>query len=554
MTGIVERGMRRVGQPGATFRHPWAFYAGMTGLTVGVLLHLPMYFGQRHDHYMLAGMPMDGWMIFGMSLMLVGYVLIFYGIAPRVGRRMHDAGRVEVRALDHVRLGPAHYKLMAALAVGVAIDTQKPFTFTFILPGVASEYNLRSPTHPAPGHLPVALFPFIAIVGTVVGSLVWGHLGDRIGRRPTILLAATVFVGTSMCGAMPQYWENLVACFFMGAGAGGLLPIAYSLLTEAIPAKRRGQVVVLVAGIGTAVGFLFASWTAHWLIPTFGWRMMWFLNIPTGLSLILLNRFIPESPRFLFSRGRREDALAVMARYGSVVTERPADEPEDAPGAGQGAEEPAGVSTLLRRPFRGITAALTIYGLSWGFANFGFIVWLPVQLTKNDISSGHVTAILAKAALFSIPSAVVMSWLYGRWSTRGVLILNAAMTVVPLAFFIFDSGGVAADNALLTVLLVILLVSLWGMISVIAPYAAEIYPTHIRAAGSGVIAGATKAGGVVALTMQVLGVGAVSLPAAALMAAVPAAVGGLMLLRVGIDTRGRGLEEIAAGLPAESPA
>src|SRR5205823_14940864 len=118
------------------------------------------------------------------------------------------------------RLGPAHYTLLGALAVGVAIDTQKPFTFTFILPGVANEYNLSSPTHPAPGHLTVALFPFIAIIGTALGSLLWGHLGDRIGRRPAILLAAAVFVGTSMCAAMPHYWQNLVACFCMGLGAG----------------------------------------------------------------------------------------------------------------------------------------------------------------------------------------------------------------------------------------------------------------------------------------------------------------------------------------------
>lgn len=540
MAAIVER-LRGVGQPGTTFRRPWAFYVGLTLVTAGVLLHLPMYFSASDMQYILAGMPMAPSMYFGMAIMVPGYILIFYGIAPRLGRRTENVNRVEVEALDNVRLGPAHYKLMAALAVGVAIDTQKPFTFAFILPGVANEYDLRSPTHPAPGHLPVALFPFIAIIGTVIGSLVWGHLADRIGRRPAILLAATVFVGTAMCGAMPHYWQNLAACFVMGLGAGGLLPIAYSLLTEAIPAKRRGQIVVLVAGIGTAFGFLFASWTAHWLIPTYGWRMMWFLNIPTGLALILLNRFIPESPRFLLSRGRRDDALAVMSRYGTAVTEHAADE-ESA--TAPTSSERAGVATLLRRPYRGITIALVIYGLSWGLVNFGFIVWLPVDLLKDNISAGHVTAILAKAALFAIPSAILMSWLYGRWNTRNVLVLNAGLAVTSLMLFIFDSEGVATNPALLTALLVLLLVALWGMISVVAPYAAEIYPTQIRGVGSGVIAGATKAGGVIALAMQVFGVGPAGLSGAALLAAVPAAVGGLMLLGVGINTRGLALEEI----------
>src|SRR4029077_17164347 len=169
-------------------------------------------------------------------------------------------------------------------------------------------------------------FPFIAIVGTVLGSLIWGRLGDLIGRRASILLAATFFIGTAMCSAMPAFWENLVACLFMGMSAGGLLPIVYSLLAEKIPARRRGEIVVLVAGVGTALGFLIASWTAHWLIPTYSWPIMWFFGVPTGLAVIGRTRFIPESPRFLLANGRREEAREVMRSFGITVTEKPAAE------------------------------------------------------------------------------------------------------------------------------------------------------------------------------------------------------------------------------------
>ena len=341
-------------------------------------------------------------MYFGMGLMVVGYAAVIYGLAPRFSRGGHETSELEFEALEESKLTAAHIKLMLVLMLAVAVDTQKPFTFTFILPGVASEYNLRSPSHPAPGHWPVALFPFVAIVGTVVGSLIWGRLGDSIGRRASILLAATLFIGTAMCSAMPAFHWNLVACFFMGMSAGGLLPIAYSLLAETIPARRRGEAIVLVAGLGTALGFLLASWTAHWLIPTYGWRIMWFFGVPTGLALILLNRYIPESPRFLFASGRADEARAVMRSFGLTVKERQAADPEP---AFDSTVKP-GFASVFRRPYTAITPVLIVYGLAWGLVNYGFLVWLPVYVAKSGVSAGQVTTILAKAALFSIPGSV----------------------------------------------------------------------------------------------------------------------------------------------------
>jgi putative MFS transporter len=523
----------------AHFKHPWAFWLGAAGVTAGVLLHLPMYLGARDDGYMLKGMPWDGWMIFGMALMLVGYGAVVYGISPRLGRPDAGDGRLAFKALDGAPLTAAHLKLMAVLTFAVAIDTQKPFTFTFIIPGVAGEYDLRSPSHPAPGHWPVALFPFFGIVGTVLGSLIWGRLGDRIGRRATILLASTLFIGTSMCSAMPAFHWNLVACFVMGIAAGGLLPIVFALLTETIPAGKRGGAVVLVAGIGTALGFLLASWTAHWLIPTYSWRIMWFLGIPSGLVLIVLNRWIPESPRFLFARGQADEARAVMRGFGVEVA--PA-----TPGAAAPPEERRGLAGVFRRPYERLTPALTLYGLASGLVNFGFLVWLPTYVSKLDVSAGQTTTILAKAALFAIPGSVAVAWMYGRWSSRGTLVAGAALEAATLLVFAVRGSEVVRHSGLFTALLVVLLVAMWATIAALSPYASEVYPTGFRAAGSGVAAGATKLGGVLALAMAVMSWSPPGIGGAALIAAVPAALAGGLLLLVGIETRGRSLEEIAS--------
>lgn len=527
---------------GVRFRHPWSFWLGVVSILSGVGLHAPMFISAREHGYLLYGMGWDAWMIVGMALVIGGLAAVVYGIGLRLERsKAVAAGEHEFSALDASRLSPAHIKLMLVMIIAIAIDTLKPFTFTFILPGVADEYNLASPSRSAPGQWPVALWPFVAILGTVIGSLVWGHLADRFGRRATILVIATMFMATSVCAVMPSLPWNLLMCFLMGFSVGGLLPIVYSLLTETMPVKRRGQLIVLVAGIGTALGFLFASWTANWLIPVFSWRIMWFFGVPTGLSLILLNRHIPESPRFLLAHGRRKEADAVMRSFGIVPSEKTAPEPVAAP-----REAPAAAGHLYRRPYRGITFALIVFGLAWGLANFGFLVWLPSYVASSGISADAVTAILAKAALFSIPGSLLCAWLYGRLGSKSTLIAAAGLTAATLGVFAALGEQLPRHTQLFTAAVAVLLVALWASIAVLAPYSAEVYPTAIRGVGSGVAAGATKLGGVFALGLSVAAIAPPAIAGSAALAAVPAVLAALMLLIFGIETRGRTLEEISA--------
>src|SRR5206468_11829446 len=126
--------------------------------------------------------------------------------------------------------------------------------------------------------------------GPALGSYLWGVLADVMGRRAAILLAAIMFIGTAICGAMPSFTWNIVMCFLMGLSAGGMLPIAYTLLAETVPTSHRGWFLVLLGGMGLIGGYLAASLCASVLEPHFGWRIMWFLGLPTGALLIALNQ------------------------------------------------------------------------------------------------------------------------------------------------------------------------------------------------------------------------------------------------------------------------
>jgi putative MFS transporter len=498
-----------------------------------------MFLGARKMHYVLHGMGMDAYMVMGMVLVGAGLVAILVGVLPRRRDRVRSVP-VEVAVDEATPIGGAHLKLIVALVFAIAIDSQKPFTFTFILPGVAKEYGLSTPVHDIAGHWPVSLLPLAGIAGTVIGSFLWGLWADRVGRRAPIFAAAGLFIATAMCGAMPSFTLNIVMCALMGLAAGGMLPIAFSLLSEIIPGSRRGQAIMLVAGLGTGLGFLLASWLAHWLMPTFGWRIMWLVGAPTGLVLMLLNRFIPESPRFLIAAGRGAEAEGILQRFGMTVRSQPATVARiSAP-----ARSPVAVSPTVVR----ITAALAVFGLAWGLVNYGFLTWLPTRVHPGDLGAASVTTLLAKAALFSIPGALVVAWLYGRWSSKGTLIVAGLAVAAALAAFALGGRPLIRDHALFTFVIVVLLTFMWAAASALLLYCAEIYPTRVRAGAGGFVAGTTKLGGVLAFAMASAAIAPPSIPGAAWLAAVPILVAAAALLIVGRETRGLPLEQIAAEL------
>jgi putative MFS transporter len=437
--------------------------------------------------------------------------------------------------MDDAPVTPAHWWLLFVLGVALVIDVMKPATLGFILPGLRAEYGLTTAQ--------ASTLPFVALTGTTVGSIMWGILSDRLGRRASILLAAMFFLGTSICGFMPSFAWNLFMCFVMGLSAGGMLPIVYALMAETVPARVRGWLVILHGGLGTACGYLAASGMASTFEPIYGWRILWFFGLPTGLVIVLLNRWIPESPRFLLEHGRDEDARNVMRRFGVDVG-------PSAATVGQTAEATVrhrrqGVLALFGPGLGRHSLAVGLYGLGWGLVNWGFVTFLPTAFADAGLKA-NASVLLFYSALASIPGTVLAAYLYGRWSSRKSMIGFALLTAASLGGFAAIGRDLGqTDTTTLVGLTALLMLSSTAVVSMLSPYAAEVYPTELRGAGSGLAAAASKLGGLVGppLIGSMLTGAGVFLPA--LVTAVPIAVAGLALAFIGVETRSRSLEHLS---------
>jgi putative MFS transporter len=318
-----------------------------------------------------------------------------------------------------------------------------------------------------------------------------------------------------------------------------MLPIAFALMAETVPARHRGWLMVLIGG-DVAGAYILTALLASWLEPHFGWRILWLIGLPTGVVLLLLNRWIPESPRYLILTGRTEEAREVMARYGAVAEETPHSELE--------VEERvrAGWGQLLARPFRGLTATIVVLGLGVGLVTFGFQLWIPSNLRALGFDEASTAGVLFVAALLGFPATFGIAFLYGFWSSKKTLAALAAVTVVALAGFVVLGDRVVEHRGLLYLLLIMPITGISSLQAVLAAYGSEIYPTRIRSRGTGLAAGATKVGGVAIIAAVALALAPPSIAGTALIGGIPLLVATALVLRWGIETRRRPLEEITA--------
>src|SRR3981189_2324580 len=206
--------------------------------------------------------------------------------------------------LDRLPISSFHYRIFWLIGAGMFFDGYDLYVASGVLGGtIQTKFST-----------PPQIFQFISwtFVGMTIGSLVTGFVGDRYGRRFTYQVNLLIFGLASFAAALAQDMNQLIICrFIQGLGLGAEIVVGYSTLTEFVPPKSRGRWLSFMAFL-VVVGFPATAILGYLIIPSFGWRPMFIIAGVGSLVVWYLRKNLPESPRWLESQGRTEEAEALM--------------------------------------------------------------------------------------------------------------------------------------------------------------------------------------------------------------------------------------------------
>lgn len=322
-------------------------------------------------------------------------------------------------------------------------------------------------------------------LGMIPGTYIWAIIADRIGRRKTLMFSLLSFSMISLLtpfstSFLMLYTVRLVA----GIALGGVMVSGYPYFEEMLPVKQRGKGVVYLSA-GWPLGMLLAlGMTAFFMQGDGilgGWRGVIILSSLVGLWALMIRK-IPESPYWLASKGRQEEAKAAIRYLSEGKLEIGEHE--------QLWVEPmtkANYFTIFSKRFRRLTTLQSVVNFAFAFGYWGLYTWIPTLLEQKGLSMSQSLTFLALSTLCQIPSYMVAAWLTGKYGRKRVMVSFVALAVACGFGFAYSSNMV--ELYAYNFALAFFSLGAWGVWNT---WFGEIYPTNGRVAGYSFGAGAQR--------------------------------------------------------------
>jgi len=441
--------------------------------------------------------------------------------------------------LDRSPWRPAHRRIAGALGIGWALDAFEVQIIGSVIPSIASDFELSKGQQ-------IAVF-VVWFVGIGIGAALFGYLADRVGRRrlfvATLLLYSLAAIATA---ASPTYGVFMVFRFLTGLGVGGEYSAVASAISEFMPARARGRTNAAVMNfwsLGGIVAGLVSMLFVTALLGSHGWRYALLFGAVSAAYALYARRLVPESPRWLASQGRLEEANAVIEH----VTGLP---------RGQAEYLPEELNTSARaqlaelwREHRG----RLLFGMALDFseaaAYYGLFTFLSVfVLTKGvvDVPAGTVPYYYVIANVGALAGGLLVARALDRAGRKPTVFLSYTAASAS-TFLVAGAAATGSPGLTLAAFTTAVFFATTAWVSAY-PTFTELFPTHLRATGVGASVAVGRVGailGAVVLAQAASSFGMWSAFATlAGLWSIGAVAAGIWWLR-GIEARGMSLEALA---------
>ncbi|WP_206792007.1 MFS transporter [Amycolatopsis sp. MtRt-6] len=428
--------------------------------------------------------------------------------------------------------------LLIRVIIGSAtfFDAYTVLVIAFAMPQLVTEWDL-SPAQ-------VGAILSAGYVGQLIGAVTFGWIAEKFGRMNTLLITIVLFV--SMDVACLFAWSGtsiLIFRFLQGIGTGGEVPVASAYINEFIGARKRGRFFLLYEVI-FPVGLMFAGIAGYFLVPVYGWRALFVVGLIPAVLTIPLRLLMPESPRWLAAKGRVEkaDKVVSMLENEAVKQGHVLAEPDVRP-----VDPKVKTRSDWRELFHGIYRRRTLMiWVLWAtvyLVNNGLVTWLPTlykQLfhlpLQTSLAYGWVTS--GVGVLASVACALLIDKVgRKRWYSWAFLLAIGPLVALTV------SGATTAIQVLIMATLAYAILQTISFSLYL--YSAELYPTRLRAIGTGFGSAWLRAGSsvgplLVGWIVADLGIRYVFSAFAAV-----ALIGGIVTILFAIETGNKVLEELS---------
>jgi AAHS family benzoate transporter-like MFS transporter len=382
--------------------------------------------------------------------------------------------------IEKAKFNKFHGMLLFWAAVIMVFDGYDLTVYGAVVPIIMDEWNISA--------VETGMIGSYALVGMMLGALIFGTIADRFGRKKVILICTFIFSLFMLFAGLAPSPELFGLCrFITGLGLGGVMPNVIALVSDYSPKGTRSRMIATIMA-GFSIGGVIAATLSMVIIPYFGWQSVFFFGAMPLLLLPFLARSLPDTVGSHMKKKEYKQVKELLVKVNPLYSPKKREkfvmngtEMSSSPVKSLFTERRASSTVMFWIAY--FMSLLMIYGLN---------TWLPKLMNEAGFPLGSSLSFLLALNVGATVGAIMMGWLADLWGVKKALIMFyivAAITIMSL--------GITSNMLLLYVLVAIAGATTIGSQNLANSYVSQYYPSSIRSTGLGWALGIGRIGGIV---------------------------------------------------------